>query len=118
MTRSKVRELVRVATPLDELGWIGLARRSSVRDLKKAIAAFRAGGAAPEHHDDPDEFVRVRWRAPQSDAAAWLSWGRDMLRTVTGLTGPDWQLAEVLAADTLARLGADDSDEGGFETRP
>ena len=93
LVRSKVRELVRVATPFDELGWIGLARRCGVRDLKRAIASFRAGGAAPEHHDDPDEFVRVRWRASQSDAAAFLCWGRDMLRTVTGITGPDWQLA-------------------------
>ena len=124
LSRSKVRELARVAKPDDEAGWLQVGKQSSVRDLKSAIVDWKAGlrdvhapTASQEAEDDhaPDTHVRVRWLSSEVDAAIFSGWGRSMLCTVLGKDAPDWQLAEVLAAETLADLGPPSDDD---EPRP
>jgi hypothetical protein len=86
----------------------------AVRDVKAGrLAASAAAGEASSAADDDDESARERvaWSASPLDAAAWTAWGREMLRTVAGTEAPDWKLAEILAADTLARLGWPEESE-------
>ena len=72
--------------------------------------AGAASGTAPRHPDgtgfsvenDPDLHVRVRWTASSRHATAWKREGLTMLRQVVGKRGPTWELAEALAAETLA----------------
>ena len=99
LSRSKVRELIRVTMPDTDAGWAAFARGRSVRQLKAAIAAWKQReepNAPAEDPDEQDDARRVRFRCTQVEAAIWRGWGRAMMRDVLGRSVPDHVMAETL----------------------
>jgi hypothetical protein len=91
--RSKLRALLKVATPETEAGWLALARKRGEKQLAADVKAFQAGeldagvvrAAAPSTPEVREEDrVYVRLSGSPAQAAAVRSWVVDVVRKVAG----------------------------------
>jgi hypothetical protein len=125
ITAGHVRLPTRVATPLDEAYWVGLAPRMTVRQLGRAVAARAcdagacAGGTgALGDSGEPDDRVRHDIPAP-----GWIAgWWRDTAGPVSRSAGSPLPAGEAfgmvaadvdsggLGAGSASRPGADGND--------
>jgi len=114
--RTRVRELLDIATPEDDAAWARLAMQLTTRELKRRVGDVRAGrdpapeGACASDDEENDELVRVSWQATAAERATW-EFGLALLRQLIGKRGPLSELAEALAAETLSGFGPFESPE-------
>ncbi len=106
--RTRVRELVEIATPADDAAWARLAMQLTSRELKRRVRDVKSGrDPGPEAAcaaDEDDDIVRVGWLASGAERATW-EFGLALLRQLVGKRGPHAELAEALAAETLSGFG-------------
>jgi len=113
--RTRVRELLDIATPEDDAAWARLAMQLTSRELKRRVRDVKSGrdpgpgGACAS--DEDDDLVRVSWLASGAERAGW-EFGLALLRQLLGKRGPKAELAEALAAETLSGFGPPELPDG------
>ncbi len=121
--------VARIATPETLTFWIGLARRSTVRDLHYAVRRARAvpdaedptkHGEGPVADDDVDDggdrdLVRLLVPAPVAEA---FDEALDLYRAIEGHHAPVTSFIEMLVAESAAGATAPDVDIAPLRASP
>jgi hypothetical protein len=111
--RSKLRWLVKVATPATEAGWLALAARRGEQQFTADVKRFREGLSADEVRatearatpEVEEERVWVRLTGTPAQGAAVRSWVYDAMRKIAGDDKlPPWKCMELLCADVIAGM--------------
>jgi len=113
--RSKLRWLVKVATPSTEAGWLALAKRRGEQQFAADVRAFQERkeessarawswpDLPPPHEPYARTYVRLTGSAAQ--AATVRTWAFDVMRKIVGEDGlAAWECMEALCADAAAGL--------------
>jgi len=120
--RSKLRWLVKVATPETEAGWLALAKRRGERQLAADVKAFkeRHEESAPPGtwflpdipEPEPARYLReyVRLSGSAAQAAAVRSWAFDVVRKISGENYTAAECMEALCAEAAAGMDIDYPD--------
>jgi hypothetical protein len=106
---TRVRQLVTVATPDTEEGWLELLRGRTARILD--VAARRAERARGHADDtiDGEPKVTIRLPCPRRVRTLWRE-AVELARRVWGAQVQMWQVAEAVAAEGLSARGLDPED--------
>jgi hypothetical protein len=131
--RSKLRWLVKVATPETEAGWLALAKRRGEKQLAADVRAFkeRQDEASPARGwswpdlPEPEPYLReyVRLTGSAAQAAAVRSWAFDVVRKIAGENYTAAECMEALCADAASGMEVeypeppDDDAEGAAGVR-
>ncbi len=118
--RSKLRWLVKVATPSTEAGWLSLASRRGEKQLVADVRAFRERAVSSEEvraaTGVEEERVWVRLTGTPAQGAALRAWVYPSVRMIAGNDRlQPWECMELLCADGIAGLNVEIPEpvEGG-----
>lgn len=102
---TRLRDLVEVAKPEDQEGWLALLRGPGAR-IAEVAARRRRRARGEDDHDtiDGEPRVSVRLECPRGVRARWRA-VVDLARRVSGADVPMWQVAEAVAAEGLSARG-------------
>jgi hypothetical protein len=104
--RSQVRELLRVVTPETERGWLRVARRCTVAELRRVVRDYlREAQKEPLEGDGEEEHVQVSFLASFWERATWAALARETVEIVAGARLPIWKVVEYLCAEFASKWG-------------
>lgn len=118
--RTKVRDLVTVATVESEPGWTDFALRHGSRDVHRLAMAVKEGRAEPPAPGaampdvapaEGEGVERIDLHVTPAQAAQFRHAGRPMVERIIGHQAPDAEILEALVAETLEEVGPVDPRE-------